>query len=149
MNKEFIDFLRNARKGRNLFFNKRGRELYLSWLERMIESPPRFNKHEVRVIRRYINRSIGFYLHLTGMCGRIGKIRIRYDGCMENILFLLDFIIYRYGDHIPREYIERIYSKSLNLVRFCPYSQKELIEYEIDTGLLEKIHFYLEYYYFR
>ena len=65
MSKEFIVFLQNARKGGNPLFSKTDRMKYLMWLDTLIYDPPRFNKREVRTISRYINRSIGFYLHLT------------------------------------------------------------------------------------
>lgn len=147
MSKELIVFLQNARRGGNMLFSQTDRKEYLMWLDTLIYDPPRFNRREVRTISRYINRSIGFYLHLTGICGYIGRVRIKYEGCMENLIFLLDFLMYKYYFYISKEYIENIYKKSLNLVRFCPKSPQKLIEYEIDTGLLEKIHFYLEYYF--
>lgn len=149
MKDDFIYFLKHARRGGLGLFTRDEKLRYLAWLDMLIENPPKLNKREVRIIGSYISRSIGLYLRLTGLCGKIGKITVRYDGCMENLIFMLEFMLHRYYYYIPREYLEKLYSKSLNVVRFCPFSQKELIEYEIDTGLVEKIHFYLEYYYSR
>lgn len=147
MNNEFISFLRKSRRSGTGIFSKKQREKYLGWLDILISNPPRLSENEVKVISRYINRSIGFYLHLFGACGFIGNIRVKFEGCMENIVFLLDYVMYGYSHYIPRKYMEKLYNKSLNLVRFCPISKEKLIEYEIDTGLIEKIHFYLEYYF--
>lgn len=143
MNNEIMELLKYSG-----FLNK-DKDRYLKWLDLLIYNPPRLSEYDVKVISRYINRAIGFYLHLFGMCGFIGKIRVKFDGCMENIIFLLDYIMYGYSQFISKKYMERLYSKSLNLIRFCPLSlsKENLIEYEIDTGLIEKIHFYLEYYF--
>lgn len=144
---DFLWFLRNARLGGLGLFTAEEKEQYLKWLDMLIEEPPKFSRKEIIIICHYINRSMGLYLRLTGLCGKINSIRIIYDGCMENLLFILDFILNRYYYFVSRKYIEGLYKKALNFVRFSPFFQKELIAYEIETGLVEKIYFYLEYYY--
>ena len=147
MKNEFLCFLKNARRGGLGLFTREEKERYLMWLDMLIKEPPKFSKREILIICHYINRSIGLYLHITGLFGKVNSVKVIYDGCMENLIFILEYILDRYYYFISREYIEGLYKKALNIVRFNPFFQKELIAYEIDTGLVEKIHFYLEYYY--
>lgn len=147
--KEFIDFLNRVRRKPFEYFDREERRKYVMWLDILINDSPRLTPKDVSVICRYINRSTGFYLFLAGAYGNLNGVRLKYEGCMENLIFLLDYIMYWYSRYVPKKYIEKLYSKTLNIVRFCPFPQKPMVEYLIDTGLIEKIHFYLEYYYLK
>lgn len=68
---------------------------------------------------------------------------------MENLIFLTGYLLHYHFPRVKEEDVKHLYELAVAIDRFKPYEPAELIEYEIDSGLLENLYFFIEYYYFR
>jgi hypothetical protein len=146
LKESYMTVFRNGRKKEDGGLTENERNLYLECLGRMENEWNDFSHKEIHEIFGFIERSIAFYL--TQCAGRI-RPRETYEGCMENLLFLAGYLLHYHFPRVQKEDLMRLYDLAVGIKRFEPCDTAELIEYEIDSGLLENLYFFLEYYYFR
>ena len=144
MNRAIMLFFRTARKGESEELTDRERALYLDFLENLMNEVPVLSNRDVQDIFSFIERSVRFYLTV---CARRKRKRNTYEGCMENLLFLTDYLMHYYSAKISKNNLLRLYDLAVHIERLKPLDTAEVLRYEIETGLPEKIHFLIEYYY--
>ena len=118
--------------------------IYSLCLDAMLSEVPALTYAEIREIFLFIENSMHYYLELCAEGKRAGS---SYEGCMENLLFLVSYLLHYYYPKVRKEYLERLYDQAIHIEHFRPVDPAGYLDYEIGTGLLEKLRFYMDYYY--
>ncbi|MBO4903498.1 MAG: hypothetical protein J5518_11975 [Lachnospiraceae bacterium] len=144
MQEKYNQFFRNARRKGDGSLSEEERRLYLQILDELVLVVPALSCREIADIFGYIERSVIFFLTV---CAKRKMPENRYEGCMENLLFLMEYLLHYFSHRVRKRDLLRLYEIAIHPERFRPVSMTELIRYEINTGLPEKIHFSMEYYF--
>lgn len=140
----FLRLIRSAERNEAGRFTEEEHENYMICLDRMLVEVMDLSIREVNEVFRFIENSMRFYLTL---CAKQSRPQKTYEGCMENLLFLVEYLLQYNLMKVKKIHLLKLYDIALHIERFQPKDPAELIEYEIKTGLLEKIHFYIDYYF--
>lgn len=142
---EFLNFLGRARRKKNVYFTKEEKDKYENWLDEMISEEPLFNMQELLTILRFIYRSI---IYLTEISAREILKREQYTGCMENLIFLINYLLhYQYQQELLKKYLIRFIKLTSDLTGYSPAEKRKIEQYYTENEIREKIHFYMAYYY--
>ena len=142
-------------KGRELHFfrtaglddrglTKTERGFYLQLLEEWMVQMPDIRQTDMPVVIGFIERLIRYYLIV---CAQRRRKSGTYEGCMENLLFLLNLLLHHYSFRIDKERVEKLYKMAIDIKALKPICYAEVADYVIRTELLQKLQFFLEYYY--
>ena len=140
----FLRLISSAERNEAGRLTKEEHENYMICLDRMLVEVMDLSIREVNEVFRFIESSMRFYLTL---CAKQIRPQKTYEGCMENLLFLVEYLLQYNLMKVKKIQLLKLYDIALHIERFHPKDPAELIEYEIRTGLLEKIHFYIDYYF--
>ncbi len=125
---------------------KEDRLIYTQCLDVLICENMEFTYAEIKEIFAFIENSMHYYLRI---CAAKLLPRSAYEGCMENLLFLTGYLLHFYLPKVKKDYMVSLYDLAVHTGRFQPLDPEEYLDYVIRTGLLEKICFYIDYYYAR
>jgi len=126
-----------------LNFTGHEKEIYESWLQELIDDTPNISKGEIETIWNFVVQSVKF---LSNICENNLLPEIKYRGCMENIVFLIEYLYYYHIEYMKKEHLYHINHVMEELLSEHSENEK-LREYYLRTGLTEKIQFCLEYYF--
>ncbi len=150
MKKEIIRLLARSREESRLDFVGEEKKIYEKWLDGLIEQPMYFCDSEIETVWSFVVRSVK---NLSDICIEDRIPEQKYRGCMENAIFLMEYLLHYYHQRVKRDRLEdviRITKEKLEQaeerVKKYHYTNR-LVKYYKQTGLVEKIQFYLEYYF--
>ena len=138
-----IRFFASAGKGEN-GLSKEEHRTYLNILDDWLMEVPVIRDQEMQIVLAFIDRMIRYYLIV---CAKRIRPAGSYEGCMENLIFLIGYLLHYYFWKVGKEYLQEIYALSIRINDLNPCSYAEVADYVIHTGLPTKIHFFIEYYF--
>ena len=144
MREEIYLLLKNARAGRLPQFHGQEKDLYQNWLDELLYDVPRLNQDEVDLICDFIRTSIS---HLTEICEGTRLKRSQYAGCMENLNFLVEYLMHHYAYKVGKTRLQGLLIQLKNPRHTTGEGLQRIRRYYRETRIEENIRFYLEYYY--
>ncbi|MBQ7581918.1 MAG: hypothetical protein IJU25_03775 [Lachnospiraceae bacterium] len=123
---------------------KREHETYLEILDEWTQAVPDITGREMQIVLSFIERQIRYYLNV---CAKRKMRAALYEGCMENLLFLLGYLLHFYFWKVGKNYLQKLYDMATGIDALQPVCYAEVADYVIRTGLAAKIHFFMDYYF--
>ena len=138
----------------SLFFNTAGinpggltkeeKGFYLQMLNEWLVEVPDIRPKEMPPVIAFIEGQIRYYLMV---CAKRKRPPGSYEGCMENLIFMLEYLLHFYFWKVGKSTLLRIYEMGVEIEKLEPICYAEVADYVIRTGLLMKLQFFIDYYF--